>query len=86
MEDQKTLKKNLWFFPLGTVGRDMMYNLVTNFLLTYILFTKGLDAAQLAAITAIMVAARVFDALNDPLMGNIIEIHIQNGVNSNLGW
>ena len=60
-------------FPLGTVGRDMMYNLVTNYLLTYILFTKGLNAAQLAAITAIMVAARVFDALNDPIMGNIIE-------------
>lgn len=73
MDEQKTLKKNLWFFPLGTVGRDMMYSLVTNFLLTYILFTKGLDAAQLAAITAIMVAARVFDALNDPIMGNIIE-------------
>lgn len=73
MDEQKTLKKNLWFFPLGTVGRDMLYSLVTNFLLTYILFTKGLDAAQLAAITVIMVAARVFDALNDPIMGNIIE-------------
>lgn len=70
----KTTKKNLWMFPLGTVGRDMVYNLVTNFLLTYILFTKGLSAAQLGAITAIMVAARVFDALNDPIMGNIIEM------------
>ncbi|MBE6108284.1 MAG: MFS transporter [Erysipelotrichaceae bacterium] len=74
MDEQKRLKKNLWMFPLGTVGRDMVYNLVTNFLLTYILFTKGLTAAQLGAITAIMVAARVFDALNDPIMGNIIEI------------
>ena len=74
MDERKTLKKNLWMFPLGTVGRDMMYNLVTNFLLTYILFTKGLNAAQLGAITAIMVAARVFDALNDPIMGNIIEM------------
>lgn len=73
MDEQKTLKKNLWMFPLGTIGRDMMYNLVTNFLLTYILFTKGLNAAQLAAITAIMVVARVFDAANDPIMGNIIE-------------
>ena len=72
--DELTLRKrNLWMFPLGTIGRDMMYNLVTNFLLTYILFTKGLSPAQLAAITAIMVAARVFDALNDPIMGNIIE-------------
>ena len=74
MNEEKTLEKNLWMFPLGTVGRDMVYNLVTNFLLTYILFTKGLSAAQLGAITAIMVAARVFDALNDPIMGNIIEM------------
>lgn len=69
----KTLKKNMLFFPLGTVGRDMMYNLFNNFLLTYILFTRQLTTAQLAAVTAIMVAARIFDALNDPLMGNIIE-------------
>lgn len=74
MDELKTRKRNLWMFPLGTIGRDMMYNLVTNFLLTYILFTKGLTAPQLGAITAIMVAARVFDALNDPIMGNIIEL------------
>ena len=73
MDELAIKKRNLWMFPLGTVGRDMMYNLVTNFLLTYILFTKGLSPAQLGAITAIMVAARVFDALNDPIMGNIIE-------------
>lgn len=73
MEDLKLRKKNLLMFPLGTVGRDMVYSLVTNFLLTYILFTKGLTPAQLAAVTAIMVIARVFDALNDPIMGNIIE-------------
>lgn len=71
--DEKRQKKNLLMFPLGTVGRDMVYSLVTNFLLTYILFTRGLTPAQLAAVTAIMVAARVFDALNDPVMGNLIE-------------
>ena len=73
MENLKQHKKNLLMFPMGTIGRDMVYCLVTNFLLTYIMFTKGLTAAQLAAITAIMVIARVFDALNDPIMGNIIE-------------
>ena len=73
MEDRKTTRRNLWMFPLGTVGRDMMYNLVTSYLLTFVLFTHKLDAAQLTAITAIMVAARIFDALNDPIMGNIIE-------------
>jgi len=66
-------KKNLWMYPLGTVGRDMVYTLFTNYILTFILFTRTLDPAHLAAITAIMIAARVFDALNDPIMGNIIE-------------
>ena len=73
MDNQKTLKRNLIMFPLGTVGRDMVYNLVTSYLLTFVLFTRNLNAAQLSAITAIMVAARIFDALNDPVMGNIIE-------------
>ena len=72
MDEARRTKKNLWMFPLGTVGRDMIYTLFTNFILTYILFTRSLTAAQLSAITAIMVAARVFDALNDPIMGNII--------------
>lgn len=66
-------KKNLLFYPLGTVGRDMMYALFTNYILLFVLYTRKLTNAQLGAITAIMVAARVFDALNDPIMGNIIE-------------
>ena len=65
-EDIIQRKKNLIMFPLGTIGRDMVYNLVTSYLLTYVLFTRALTAAQLAAISAIMVGARVFDALNDP--------------------
>lgn len=73
MEDLHVRKRNLIMFPLGTVGRDMLYSLFTNFILTFVLFTRNLTAAQLGAVTAIMVGARVFDALNDPLMGNIIE-------------
>ena len=65
--------KNLIFYPLGTVGRDMMYCLFNNYILTYIMLTKQLTKEQLMAISGIMVAARVFDALNDPIMGNIIE-------------
>ena len=73
MKEDKTAKRNHWCFPIGTIGRDMVYVLVANFLLTYIMFTRQLTHAQLGVITAIMVAARVFDALNDPIMGNIIE-------------
>lgn len=73
MDEQKRNRRNLWMFPLGTIGRDMTYALFTNFLLTYVLFTRELTTAQLSAVTVIMVAARVFDGLNDPIMGNIIE-------------
>lgn len=73
MEDLKLRKKNLVMFPLGKIGSDMEYYLFTSCIMTFVLFTRSLTAAQFAAITAIVVAARVFDALNDPIMGNIIE-------------
>ena len=73
MEDLKLRKKNLIMFPLGTVGRDMVYFLFTSCIMTFVLFTRSLTNSQFAAITAIVVAARIFDALNDPIMGNIIE-------------
>ena len=73
MDEQMRIRRNLWMFPLGTVGRDMIYALFTNYILTFIMFTRSPTAAQLSAITAIMVVARVFDALKDPLMGNVIE-------------
>ena len=66
-------RRNLWAYPAGTIGRDMAFCMFNNYLLTYVLFTKTLTAAQFAVISAVMVAARVFDAFNDPIMGNIIE-------------
>ena len=72
--NEKQTKKNLLMYPLGTVGRDMMYVIFNSYLLTYVMYTRDLSYAQLGAITAIMVAARIFDALNDPIMGNIIEM------------
>ena len=73
MEKKERTRKNLLYFPLGTVGRDMVYSLINSYLLTFVLFTHTLSGAQVAAVTGIMIAARVFDALNDPVMGNIIE-------------
>ena len=72
-EHQKAMKRNLRAYPVGTVGRDMIYQLFTNYILTFALFTRELSASQLAAITGIMIGARIFDAFNDPIMGNIIE-------------
>ncbi len=74
MNSDKQAKKNLLMYPFGTIGRDMMYVIFNSYLLTYTMYTRDLTYAQLGAITAIMVAARIFDALNDPIMGNIIEM------------
>jgi len=73
MVNEAATKRNLICYPLGTIGRDALYALINSYLLTFVLFTRTLDAAQIAAITGIMIAARVFDALNDPIMGNLIE-------------
>lgn len=73
INDESLSTRNIMMFSLGTVGRDFTYGLFYNFLLTYILFTKSLNDKQFAAITMIMIAARIFDAFNDPIMGGIVE-------------
>ena len=68
MNQEKITKKNLIFFPLGTMGRDAVYSLINSYLLTFVLFTHSMAAAQLAAIPGIMIAARAFDVLHGPVM------------------
>ena len=51
MAHTKRVRKNLIMYPLGTVGRDMVYCLFANFLLTFVLITKNLTPAQLTVIT-----------------------------------
>lgn len=72
-QTDKVSRRNLIMFPLGTVGRDFIYTLFNTYMMTFILLTKNLTAAELGAITFIVVGARVFDALNDPIMGGIVE-------------
>ncbi len=61
-------------YPLGTMGRDAVYALINSYLFDLCLVLPiRWTAAQLTAITGIMIGARVFDAFNDPIMGNIIE-------------
>lgn len=66
-------RRNLFMFPLGTLGRDFLYNFFNSYLLTFILLTKSLNTAQFASISIIIICARIFDAFNDPIMGGIVE-------------
>lgn len=66
-------KRNRYTFGLGTIGRDMLYSLVSMYLLFYLTDVLEISTKALWWITAIMVACRVFDALNDPIMGVIVD-------------
>ena len=76
--DTQTLSfKGKFSYCAGGVGRDMAYNLVNAQILSFLMLTRNLGDAELAVITIIMVVCRIFDGLNDPIMGTIIE-HTHN--------
>lgn len=69
----KNMKRNAYCFGLGTVGRDAMYSLVSMYFITYLTEVVGLTDKYLAILGTLMVVFRVFDALNDPIMGTIVD-------------
>ena len=74
MEQRKLSKRNLIGFSVGTFGRDAAtQGLFVNQILNFVYFTKVLSASQFAVLSVLLVIFKVFDALNDPLMGNIID-------------
>ena len=64
---------NRYTFGLGTVGRDMLYSLVSMYLIFYLTDILRLPDSMLWWLTAILLAARIFDAVNDPIMGVIVD-------------
>jgi len=70
-------KPTKWIYSLSGIGRDAAYTLISLFYLTYIQYTGVLDetqyALQFGVITAIIVVARIWDGVNDPMIGSIIE-------------
>ena len=56
-------------YGLGAVGKDMVYMLSASYILYYYQDLLGVKGAVMGAI---MMAARVFDAFNDPIMGVIV--------------
>ena len=56
-------------YGLGAVGKDMVYMLSASYVLYYFQDVCGVSAV---AMGIILLAARVFDAFNDPVMGVIV--------------
>lgn len=72
-------RRTKWSYCIGATGRDAAYALVSMYLILYVQYTVKLTAAQFAVISGVMVACMIWDAINDPLMGIIIE-------NTHLRW
>lgn len=56
-------------FGIGAVGKDMVYALAASYIMYFYQDILGLSATFVGAV---LMAARIFDALNDPLMGIIV--------------
>lgn len=66
-------KRTKWSYCIGATGRDAAYALVSLYIMTYIQYTVKLTTLQYAIISIGMVVCMVWDAVNDLLMGIIIE-------------
>jgi len=69
----QNLTRNRITFGLGTVGRDMVYILISMFLMYYLTDIIKLPEKTLWFVGGIILIARIFDALTDPLMGFIVD-------------
>lgn len=72
--ETKLFNKNKWLYSLGGIGRDMSYTLVATFFMTYVQYSGlNLSVFQFSVIGFLLVIGRLWDAVNDPMMGAIIE-------------
>mgnify|MGYP002622782711 CR=1 FL=1 len=70
MQDKRSLTgKEKFAYGIGAVGKDMVYMLSASYVLYYYQDIMGVSAA---AMGAILLIARVFDAFNDPIMGVVV--------------
>jgi len=71
--DKRTERKNMIFFGLGTIGRDMFFTMVSMYLLVFVTEVLTVTDEMLALITAVLLILRIFDAVNDPVMGVLVD-------------
>ncbi|MDD4111989.1 MAG: glycoside-pentoside-hexuronide (GPH):cation symporter [Herbinix sp.] len=66
-------RRNRYMFGLGTVGRDMMYSIVSMYLIYFLTDILNLPDSTMWWMTGAMTILRVFDAVNDPIMGILVD-------------
>lgn len=64
---------NRYMFGLGTIGRDMLYTVVSMYLMFFLTDILDLPDSTMWWMTGAMTILRVFDAVNDPIMGFLVD-------------
>lgn len=64
---------NRYMFGLGTIGRDMLYTIVSMYLLFFLTDILDLPDSTMWWMTGAMTILRIFDAVNDPIMGFLVD-------------
>lgn len=65
-------KKELWMFSIGGLGQGMIYAMMSSYISDYYVNVLHLP---LMFVLLLMLLARIWDAINDPLMGIIVDRH-----------
>jgi melibiose permease/lactose/raffinose/galactose permease len=60
-------------FGLGTIGRDMLYTMISVNLMFYLTDILNLNDRAMSWITVIMLILRIYDAADDPIMGRVVD-------------
>ncbi|MBP8639859.1 MAG: MFS transporter [Oscillospiraceae bacterium] len=68
-----SIKGNRYFFGLGTIGRDMLYSMVSMFILWYMTEILNLSDSVMISMAVVITVLRIFDAVNDPIMGFLVD-------------
>ena len=66
-------KRNRYTFGLGTIGRDMLYTMVSMYLMVYLTEILNLPDSTMWLMTGAFTILRIFDAVNDPFMGYLVD-------------
>ena len=69
-QKEKTSPKLAFAYGTGEVAQQLSWYMINNYLTIFYTDVVGLTAS---AISFIMLIARVWDAINDPIMGNIAD-------------
>ncbi|MCR5741485.1 MAG: glycoside-pentoside-hexuronide (GPH):cation symporter [Gammaproteobacteria bacterium] len=73
-QSDKEFNRNKWLFCVGGIGRDALYCLVSTYFLQYVQFGLTLTVAQFTTLSLLIgILGRIWDGINDPMMGAIID-------------